>query len=239
MLNWKIKKLKSINFINNKFYLNIWIFDISYKSSNLITKIEQMPISFKLYVTLPMVPFNVDGNGRLKLILNSLKLLTLFTTSKSFLSEFFTIQKNKKRVQGGIVKSNNVKAFNFNILPIFSLVAFSYIWISEGINNFLLLSDASGNLTFSFNEISFFAKFLNENYIGWNKSLTFNLILKKKKMLHNLSKYFFLNAMLNWLIWSSISFKCVWGHGAFVNSSVVNKLYINNFNKLCTNKYSI
>jgi hypothetical protein len=239
MLNWKIKKLKNSDFINKKFYSNIWIFDISTKSNNLITKIEQMPMSFKLNITLPLLPFNVDGSNWLKLIFNSLKLLTIFSTSKSFLSEFWMIQWNKKWIQGGVVVSHNYNFNNFNVLPLLSLVAFPYIWISEGESKFLLLSDTSGNLTFSFSEISFLAKFLTESYIGWNKPITCNLTFKKIKYFTKLNKYPFVVAMLNRLLWSSLSFKCVWGHGAFTNSSVVKWIFKNKLNNLETRKYSI
>lgn len=239
MINWKIKKLKIIDFINKKFYQNTWIFDISTKSNNLITKIEQMPMSFYLNITLSLLPFYTDGINWIKLIVNSLKLLTIFSKKKSFLSEFLTIQWNKKRMQGVIIKTNNYYFYNFNILSTLSLIAFPYIWISEGLNKFLLLSDTTGNLTFAFSEISFLAKFLNENYIGWNKKINFNLVLKKNKKKHFLDKYSFLISMLNWVWWSSISLRCVWGHGIFTNSTLVNKIFKNKFNKFETKKYSI
>lgn len=239
MLNWKIKKLKIIDFINKKFYLNTWVFDISIKSNNLINKIEQMPMSFKFNVTLPLLPFNVDGNNRLKLIFNSLKLLTIFSRSKSFLSEYKVIQKNKKWMQGGIINSFNHNFDNSSVLPLFSLIAFPYIWISEGSSKFLLLSDSSGNLTFNFSEVSFLTKFLNESYIGWNKTISFNLTLNNPKIKHNLSKYNFISSIINRIVWSSISLKCVRGHGAFTQMSVVNKLFINNLNKFSTKKYII
>lgn len=239
MLNRKIKIFKVTDFINKKFYSNIWIFDVSIKSNNLLTKIEQMPMSFKFNVTLPLLPFNSDGISRLKMIFNSLKLLTIFSKSKSYLSTFWIIQKNKKWLQGGIVSSFNYKINNISTLPLFSLVAFPYIWISEGNSKFMLLSDGSGNLNFTISEISFLIKFLNENFIGWNKTICFNFILNNPTIKNNLSSYKFITSMVNWLIWSSLNFKCVRGHGAFTTTSKVNKLFINNLNKFSTKKYII
>jgi hypothetical protein len=102
-----------------------------------------------------------------------------------------------------------------------------------------LLSDSSGNLTFNFSEVSFLTKFLNESYIGWNKTISFNLTLNNPKIKHNLSKYNFISSIINRIVWSSVSLKCVRGHGAFTQMSVVNKLFINNLNKFSTKKYTI
>lgn len=220
---WILTKVQLNDFIYKKFYRNLWIFDLSLKSNTFITKIEQLPKSFKIDVTIPLLPFNAEGSAKLWLILNSLKLISVIIWKKAFFTKSILLQKNKKWNQGGVISSKIFFSKNFNILPLLNLVAFPYIWLSEGLTNFLLVSDNFGNLNFSFKEVSFLSNYLDEWFIGWNKTICFNLTLKQPNS--NLKSISFVESMLNWLIWSSISFRCLRGHGAWSNIFFVSKLF--------------
>lgn len=220
-----LTKLQMNDFIYKKFYKNLWVFDLSLKSNTFITKIEQLPKSFKVSVTIPLLPFNAEGSAKLWLILNSLKLISVIIWKKAFFTKSVLLQKNKKRTQGGVISSKLFFSKNFNILSLLNLVAFPYIWLSEGLTNFLLVSDNSGNLNFSFKEVSFLSNYLDEWFIEWNKTICFNLTLSQPKKFFKFKSTFFIESMLNRLIWSSLSFKCLRGHGAWSNVFVVSKLF--------------
>lgn len=222
---WELIKIRINDFIYKKFYKNLWVFDLSLKSNTSITKIEQLPKSFKINVTVPLLPFNAEGSAKLRLILNSLKLISVIIWKKSFFTKSVLLQKNKKWSQGGVISSKIFFSKNFNILSLLNLVAFPYIRLSEGLNNFLLVSDNFGNLNFSFKEVSFLSNYLDERFIGWNKTICFNLTLKQPKIFFKFKSTLFIESMINRLIWSSLSFWCLWGHGAWSNIFVVSKLF--------------
>jgi hypothetical protein len=165
--------------------------------------------------------------------------VSFFSKKKSILSKFWTIQKNKKRQVGAIISSKSISKNNFFLLPFFFLIIFPYIKISEGLNKFKLLSDTTGNLTFNFTEISYLSNKLNEQYIGWSKNIIVNLFFQKPKILHKLSKLEFINFKINRLTWSSLSLKCIRGHGGFITNSYVTKLYKNKKNNLSSKNYII
>jgi hypothetical protein len=54
----------------------------------LITKFEQTPTKIKISITIPLLPFNIEGAQKNKLILNSLNLVSFFSKKKSILSKF-------------------------------------------------------------------------------------------------------------------------------------------------------
>lgn len=211
--------------IYKKFYRNLWVFDLSLKSNTFITKIEQLPKSLKVNIAIPLLPFYAEGSAKVRLILNSLKLISVIIWKKAFFTKSLLLQKNKKWVHGGVISSTIFFSKNFSILPLLNLVAFPYIWLSEGLSHFLLVSDNSGNLNFSFKEISFLSRYLDEWFIDWNKTICFNLILKQPPFFFKFKSTLYLESMINRVLWSSLSFKCLWGHGAWSNIFVVSKLY--------------
>lgn len=231
-LNW--------NFLNDnvykKFYNNLRVFDISLKSNTIITKIEQIPNSMQLNVTLPLLPLTAEGNSKLKIILNSLKLVSIFSRKKAYLKRYLTLQWNKKWSQGLIISSELKFLKNFNIISLLTLISFPYIRLSEGISKFLLLSDSSGNVSFSIREIAQLGDLLNEDFIGWNKNIQFNLSFSR-----NTNNYFltspFLKNIYNWLLWSSVGLTCSRGHGSWSNLLIVKKIYKNVYNKLRTKHF--
>lgn len=235
----KNSSIKKIDFLSKHFFFNLRVFDFPLKSNLLITKVEQLPNNFKIVVNLPLIPFYVEGVQWIKLIYNSLWLVSFFSKKQAALSKYWIIQKNKKRVSSAIIFSKNLSNFSFFTIPLLSLVTFPYIKISKGLSKFNLLSDSTGNLTFLIDEISYLSNKLDETYIGWNKSILINLTLWKPKIYNNLYKFSFINFRINRLIWSSIGLKCIWGHGGFLHNSYVRKFYKNWKNKFIYKKYLI
>jgi hypothetical protein len=97
--------------------------------------------------------------------------------------------------------------------------------ISYGSERCVILSNSEGNISFSLDDIAFFSHYLNEKHLEWDKKFYLSFQWNFKTLNNKVSKVIkfftlpFIKSMVTRLLWSSLSLKCLRGHGGWLNFS--------------------
>lgn len=230
-----MKELKNLDFIQNDnytgnsfsikfFFQNYRYFDIKTKSNGTINWVNFLPTNFKYQVTLPLILDYGNSNFKLWTVLECLNIIKFFTFQKSFLKKKLVLQQLKKKNSGFVLQSCVKKSYSYIWFYYFILTIIPYMKVSYGTERCSILSNIDGNISFSLDDIAYFSHYLDEKYLEWDKIFYFSFQWVFWKFNHkNKNMNFFIlpfvKSMLTWLLWSSLSLQCLWGHGGWLNFS--------------------
>lgn len=221
--------LHNHNWIGKIMLVKYWIFDMLSKTNGSLNQIKYFPSSFDSIVTLPLVSNQGDGVSKLKFLIYSLWVVKLFTFQSSFIWKKLLLQQQQKKSSCYILQSKVGKHLSNNRLFYYLFTIIPYLWISYGYDRLIVLSDPQGNINLSISELTCFTTFVDEKLSTWDRQIliTFNWVWANNVPLFGNKLFFvglpFIRNLLNWILWSSFSMTCGWGHGGWLSFSKFSK----------------
>lgn len=225
-------ELNNFTWIYKFFLENYRYYDISIKSNGTFWSTIDLPQTFNSNVTLPLVSTQNDNTAKLKFLMQSLRLIWLFTFQKSFIKKKLILQQQKKKSSCYILQTKTTYNYSYNRFFYYLLTILPYTRLSYGYDKAIVVSDIQGCINFNILDLTFFSNIIKDKLIHWDRQInfSFNWILKKIKNKRPNREFFikipFVKSMFFRLMWSSVGLKCSRGHGGWSTFSKFTKTVI-------------